>query len=55
MILTFFKKDIRAGEEMSISYVDLRMDYEDRTKELSEYFFKCLCGVCELEEKQTED
>lgn len=48
-------RDIREGEEMTISYVDLRMDYEDRTKELGEYFFKCLCGVCELEEKQTED
>eukprot|EP00026_Physarum_polycephalum_P008893 Phypoly_transcript_08996.p1 GENE.Phypoly_transcript_08996~~Phypoly_transcript_08996.p1 ORF type:complete len:442 (+),score=79.68 Phypoly_transcript_08996:114-1439(+) len=47
-------RDIRAGEEMCISYVDLRMDFEDRRKELGEYFFTCKCGVCELEERQTD-
>lgn len=48
-------RDIRAGDEMMISYVDLRMDYADRKRDLNQYFFVCKCGVCEIEQRQTEN
>lgn len=54
-VFALASRDIRAGEEMTISYVDLRLDLEDRKRELHEYFFDCRCGVCEIEQRQIED
>lgn len=42
-------RDIPAGEELTLSYVDEGESLEDRTRALAPYGFKCQCSKC-LEE-----
>ncbi|KAF9876117.1 A/G-specific adenine glycosylase [Colletotrichum karsti] len=39
-------RDILPGEELSISYSPLNMDYKDRQQTLAEWGFKCNCSLC---------
>ncbi len=39
-------KDIKAGEELCISYINEDMDYEGRVKALENYGFVCICEKC---------
>ncbi|KAK2006337.1 SET domain-containing protein [Colletotrichum eremochloae] len=39
-------KDIRPGEELSISYSMLNMLYDDRKRTLREWGFACACALC---------
>jgi hypothetical protein len=46
------QRDISAGEELTISYVDVRMPYRERQMTLMEqYKFKCACARCLAEAK----
>ncbi|KAL1755472.1 hypothetical protein FB107DRAFT_213475 [Schizophyllum commune] len=40
-------RDIKAGEEIFISYVPPEAPYAQRQKELAHYGFSCTCAVCE--------
>ncbi|KAI4524672.1 SET domain-containing protein [Schizophyllum commune Tattone D] len=40
-------RDIKAGEEILISYVPPEAPYAQRQKELAHYGFSCTCAVCE--------
>ena len=42
-------RDIKAGEELFISYVDDELDYDDRQFDLRTYGFQCKCTKCERE------
>ncbi|KAJ0392502.1 hypothetical protein P43SY_006563 [Pythium insidiosum] len=42
-------QDIKAGEELCISYIDVDQDLEDRQLCLREYQFECHCARCEEE------
>ena len=50
----YVKKDIKAGDEITISYIDDTQDYEDRQFDLRTYGFACNCDTCE-EEKNEEN
>jgi hypothetical protein len=39
-------RDIAAGEELTISYIDANESYEERTKALRSYGFTCRCPRC---------
>eukprot|EP00210_Caulerpa_lentillifera_P007793 g7437.t1 len=39
-------RDIQAGEEITISYIDEEADYEDRLLALNDYGFQCTCPKC---------
>lgn len=42
-------KDIVAGEEITLSYVDEFAEYEERTRELRRYWnFLCNCKACDI-------
>lgn len=47
-------RDIAAGEELCICYVDIDQDLAAREASLREYRFTCACLRC-LEERQTDD
>ncbi|KAF9523785.1 hypothetical protein CPB83DRAFT_821022 [Crepidotus variabilis] len=42
-------KDISAGEELCISYIDEGQDVENRNKQLRDWFFQCACERCSAE------
>ena len=42
---------IESGEELSISYIDTRLDYANRQRELADYGFSCECEKCQCERK----
>jgi tetratricopeptide (TPR) repeat protein len=47
MVTMIALKDIKAGEELTISYIDKDMDYRDRQAKLKEmYLFDCACDRC---------
>jgi Cupin-like domain/SET domain len=39
-------RDVAAGEELTISYIDANESYEERTKALGSYGFTCRCHRC---------
>ena len=43
------KRDIVAGEELTISYIDEAGGVNDRAKQLAEYGFVCQCSRCRRE------
>ena len=43
------KRDISAGEELTMCYVDENADVETRRAELADYGFTCRCDACERE------
>ncbi|KAJ0974792.1 hypothetical protein J5N97_016757 [Dioscorea zingiberensis] len=43
-------RPISVGEEITISYIDEDLPYEERQAQLADYGFKCRCSKC-LEEK----
>ena len=46
-VMIVARRDVAAGEELTISYVDPEMDDEDRREELEEtYGFECACPKC---------
>merc|ERR1711939_901583 len=46
-------RPIAVGEEVSISYVDLSSNYDERQKVLTEHYgFTCKCGRCKRDLKQ---
>jgi lysine-specific demethylase 8 len=45
-------KDIRAGDELTISYIDPEQTYADRQAALANYGFRCRCSRCILEEEK---
>ncbi|KAG5926247.1 hypothetical protein E4U42_003487 [Claviceps africana] len=48
-------RDIRAGEEITITYIPPFKNYQARQRELQERFkFTCSCGLCSLPEEQRE-
>lgn len=40
------KRSIAQDEELTISYIDESMDYEDRQAALQDYGFECRCPRC---------
>jgi hypothetical protein len=47
-VVLFAKRDIPAGEEVTISYVEETLPYEDRVELLSSpYQFVCFCSLCQ--------
>lgn len=47
--------DIKAGDEIYISYIDLSLSREERGKELEDYGFSCNCELCEEEKTYAGD
>lgn len=41
------KYNISAGEEITISYVDESLSYEERQEALQDYGFVCSCSLCQ--------
>lgn len=42
-------RDIKKGEELTISYIDENLPYETRQRQLKElYYFECKCPKCLL-------
>ena len=48
-------RDISAGEELTLSYIDENDPLEDRKKNLASYGFKCGCPKCVMEEKEEKE
>ncbi|CEM04249.1 unnamed protein product [Vitrella brassicaformis CCMP3155] len=48
-ISAFTTRDVAAGEELTISYIDNTMSLADRREELRGYGFVCTCPKCERE------
>lgn len=44
------KRDIKAGEELTMCYVDESADVANRRAELADYGFTCQCARCQREE-----
>ena len=40
------KQDIAPGQEVTISYIDESMGYDDRQRALQDYGFQCRCPRC---------
>ncbi len=40
------QRDIRAGEEVTLSYIDESLPYKQRQAELRDYGFVCRCDKC---------
>ncbi|CAF0734397.1 unnamed protein product [Brachionus calyciflorus] len=49
-VIIYTKRDIKEGEELTLSYLPLK-SYEEREKKLQQYGFKCRCELCELDRK----
>jgi hypothetical protein len=46
-------RDLKRGDEVTISYVDIREPYQERRKTLqSHYGFECVCQRCTTEQRQ---
>ncbi len=44
------KHSIPAGEEITISYIDESLSYEERQEALQDYGFVCKCLLCQQEQ-----
>lgn len=44
------KHSIPAGEEITISYIDESLSYEERQEALKDYGFVCKCLLCQQEQ-----
>ena len=44
------KEDVKAGEELCNSYIDIELPYAERQRELAEYGFACMCARCVAEQ-----
>ncbi|KAH9617184.1 hypothetical protein KSS87_012399 [Heliosperma pusillum] len=44
-------RDIQRGEEVTISYIDEELSYEERQRSLADYGFRCKCSKCSAEEE----
>jgi len=42
----FARRDIQAGEELTVSYIALGLPYEQRSQSLITWFDPCLCTLC---------
>ncbi|EFN50876.1 hypothetical protein CHLNCDRAFT_141673 [Chlorella variabilis] len=43
-------RDIQAGEEVTLSYIDEEAPLEERRQQLADYGFRCACDKCQAEE-----
>ncbi|KAG2493087.1 hypothetical protein HYH03_008750 [Edaphochlamys debaryana] len=43
------QRDIKAGEEITLSYIDVSLSYRERQAELRDYGFVCRCERCKAE------
>lgn len=45
-------RDVKTGDEVTVSYVDVELGVEERRRELREvWFFECFCERCKVELK----
>ncbi len=52
VMLIYAKYDIKAGEELNISYIGFESCYESRQLSLKAYEFECSCPCCQLDKKE---
>lgn len=53
VMLIYTKFDIKAGEELNISYIGFEPCFESRQSSLKSYEFVCDCPCCQSDKKET--
>ncbi|GIL65835.1 hypothetical protein Vafri_19475 [Volvox africanus] len=48
-VIVLAQRDIPAGEEITVSYIDLSLPYKERQADLRDYGFVCRCARCVAE------
>lgn len=49
-VVAVLKEEVRAGDELCNSYIDIELPYAQRQRELAEYGFACTCVKCVAEQ-----
>ena len=52
---TVSKREIKKGEQITISYIGVGLDFETREEKLEIYDFICSCDLCESERKRERE
>ena len=54
VMLIYAKRDMKAGEELTLAYFDFEPNYEARLLKLKKYAFECKCERCVLDKYGTD-